>query len=328
MKWINLPTYFGNPNRTLIYTKEQLKMFIKINNGKNPIFFLINSPPLIDKIFFDFDNGEITLNDAKMFENYLYNKNISHTILFSGRGFHIYVLTKPYIANNPKQTLINAYNYIISESKVENYDNACVGDIQRLGRMPNTINQKSGLYCTYISHEEIQSLNFEKIKEIGKEQRKQIINNNETLEISHFDSEIEFNNKITHINNSGKINIKKLDDTEFNNIFNLLPPCIKEFINDYKKDNTIKCYQKRMLIIKYLQDLGFDLETTVNFFYTFLSDNKFRHAMYAEKQFSYLYNSSHKAPSCKRLEINFNCINCELYPYPSKKIKEIININD
>lgn len=328
LKWTTLPSYFGNPNRRMIYNINQLKMFIKTNNGKNPIFFLINSPPLIDKVFFDFDNGEETIADVRKLDSYLYENDLSHIILFSGRGFHIYVLTVPYKANNPKQTLTNIHSEIITNSGIKQYDNSCIGDIQRLGRMPNTLNQKSKLYCTYLSHDELQNLTFEQIKEIGKEPRKKIINNQKLIEISHLDTDLKFNNKVIHNNDNQEINIKKLTDEEFKNILNLLPVCIKEFIEDYKKDNTTKCYQQRMLIIKYLQDLGFDLETTTNFFYTFLSENKFKHAMYAEKQFKYLYNSSYDAPSCKRLEINFNCVNCELYPYPSKKIKEIINISD
>ncbi len=320
---IKLPRYFGNPVRHLIKDKNDLIKFYNSNNGINPIFFSVYDEVYIDKLFFDFD-GENAQQEAKKLCSYLIENDIKHIILFSGRGFHIYIITEEYKPRNYRNTLRNSQYYILNKLNInmDIADSVVIGDKQRLARMPNSLNQKSHLYCIYLTSNELLNLDIESIKKLALNKRKYIENNNKKYDVKVFDTdnEITLNKQNNNIKISyEKFNIKKLTEKEMSEIMNIFPECISDFFVTYNKTSSF--YKKRFYIILFLKDLGFSLETITNFFYTLLTEEKFNKIM-REERFDRVFNSNYFAPSCNSLIFEFKCFNCSLYPIPSKKIKE------
>lgn len=316
---ITLPNWFGNPARHYIKTKDELVKFFKANNGINPLFYSVYGVEnIIDRVFFDFD-GEESFEDVRRLVLYLYKNNIKHTILFSGRGFHVYVIVKKYIPKNKKATLLNFQHYIIAENQLYKVDKVVIGDISRLARIPNSINQKSGLYCVYLSIDEVLNLEFKDIKKLAVRPRDYFDESGELFDISKFDideesDKKEYNNIFNKSTNN--FNIKKLSKEDFNNIVEVFPPCIKNFINEY--DGSGSFYKKRFDMILYLRDIGFDLEVITNFLYTLMDENKFKKVM-QEERIDRVFNKDYSSPACNTLKIDFECVYCELFPNPVKK---------
>lgn len=322
---ITLPNWFGNPTRHYIETKTDLIKFFKTNNGIAPLFYSVYGiDNTIDRIFFDFD-GEESFMEVKKLAEYLHNNNIKHIVLFSGRGFHIYIIVKKYIPKNKKATILNFQQYIISEVKLSKVDKAVIGDISRLARIPNSINQKSGLYCIYLSLTEVLNLNFEDIKKLALRPRNYFDSGEELIDLSKFDIDTPIQNgKHNNLYNTLEpktFNITRLNEEEFNNIVNILPPCIKNFVNEY--DGASSFYKKRFDMILFLRDFGLDLEMITKFLYTLMTEKKFKKVM-REERIDRVYEKEYASPACNTLKIDFKCVYCDLYPNPVKKKLETL----
>lgn len=318
---IILPHVFGAPQRILIINKEELVRFIVCNEGVNPIFYQINNPPFIDKVFFDFDNEERALIEIRKLDDYLKVDNIRRVLLFSGRGFHLYILPNLYNANDMKKVLAELQKRIIRESNTKP-DSAVVGDIRRLGRMPNSKNQKSGLYCIYLSSEQLHSLTFSQIQELAKQKSKKVIEGQLELDLSIYDSREKVDYSLPEHVNGIKINgFRKLEEKEFNALLDILPVCMKSFVINYHPQ---KCWRQRGAIINYLKSIGVETDDIANFFYSFLDEEKFKHSFYTEKQFQYLSDSAYESTACGTLMKDFICTSCNFYPYPAKRLVEML----
>ena len=128
----------------------------------------------IDKIVFDVDKGADESTDIKQETNKLMKKLVKlgckteHiNIWFSGRGFHIVIPDlygfKPSanIAREVKSTIARDFGNSID----------LIYDSKRLIRLPFSLNKKTNLYKTYLTHSQFLALSYDNIKDYCKELR-------------------------------------------------------------------------------------------------------------------------------------------------------------
>ena len=126
---------------------------------------------IIDRIPFDFDTDG-AYEDMYELYCYLKGKNISQTVVFSGRGYHVYIHTKIDTTN----TILDVslfQNKIVKQLGL-NVDPTIVGNPSHLIRIPGTYNKRRGRFCISLTEEEINT-SHEEICELAKVQRKGII---------------------------------------------------------------------------------------------------------------------------------------------------------
>ena len=174
MSWTKLPRYFGCPNQVYVTEKIALKNLLKACNGNKPCFVTTYAFPekneaIVDKAVFDLDNkfGNLTVpyKDAKSLKDFCFNKNIPHTIVFSGgKGFHFYIHTNPIKCGPEEKTEVKNILYSIQLSLsnhlgLQSLDTNTIGKLRLLIRMPTTIYvnkhlKKNGNWCRWISDKE------------------------------------------------------------------------------------------------------------------------------------------------------------------------------
>ncbi len=175
------PREIGNPYRWQINSIEEIEHFTQNNNGIHNCFVSIYpSNFLIDKIFFDYDYGKRVLGDAQETVEWMLDRKYEVIPLASGdKGFHLYMKTKPTIYGNQSKIFLTRATFaiikeIFGEVKSERIklgnkkvrilrnkdriiapDPKVIGDIKRLGRIPNTFRPPGNCnYCTYLPPEE------------------------------------------------------------------------------------------------------------------------------------------------------------------------------
>jgi hypothetical protein len=188
------PRYIAFPERKLIRIESDFYKLINKFNGIKNIYYSIyewNEENWwhFDKIFFDFD-GENAFKEVKIFHNRLNEIGYKHLILFSGKkGFHLYLFLKNYERiNNMKDALKNANLFFIKQLNIHP-DEAVIGDIARIARVPNTYHITGKRYCIPLSENDLNK-SLDEIKEMAKQQNFKFDLFGEVLfDISQFDYE-------------------------------------------------------------------------------------------------------------------------------------------
>jgi len=129
--------------------KEFLEAVHKHNGRKRIIYSLYNlRTKLVDKLLVDMDS-ERAYDNARKLHNYCQEQNLKHMIVFSGGGFHFYIFCKPKPEAHQKTLLERAQRYLakqvgmaIGRSKMDDIDEAVVGDVGRCVGLPGTFNTK------------------------------------------------------------------------------------------------------------------------------------------------------------------------------------------
>lgn len=127
-------------------------------------------------IYFDLDykdDVQIALLDARSIVEYFLRMEVPHEhirITFSGsKGFHI-VITPELFGIRPHQEMTyivkNACTYVAHQLDLLSFDHR-VYSIRRMWRLPQSVHQKTGLYCTELSHRELK-LSIDEIRQIAK----------------------------------------------------------------------------------------------------------------------------------------------------------------
>jgi hypothetical protein len=142
---------FGNPYQWKVYNANDLEMCIKENNGINPCFISVcqfDPDPYLEYVPFDFD-GPNAKKDAQKLVAFFDKNNLNpYIVVFSGLGYHVYLkVVKHYYS---KSVLASFQNDIIGGLNLTTADSCIIGDIRRVMRIPNTINEKHGTVCQYI----------------------------------------------------------------------------------------------------------------------------------------------------------------------------------
>ena len=128
----------------------------------------------IDRIVFDVDKSTDDSIDIKRQTNLLIKKIVDLgcnkdyiTIWFSGRGFHLVIPDlygfKPSanIAREVKATIARDFNKMAD----------LIYDSKRLIRLPYSLNKKTNLYKTYLTHTQFIAMSYENIQDYSKEVR-------------------------------------------------------------------------------------------------------------------------------------------------------------
>jgi len=254
----------------------------------------------IKLLFFDFDEEPLK-NTIKM-HNYLLNERIKHVIIFSGRGFHLYVVCKEYPLQ--KNVLWNSMNSLLSKSNSK-CDRHVIGDVRRISRIVGTKNIKVGLYCIPLFEKDI-SKDYEYIRTLAKKPR---LNGemfgNKKFVLNEYDYKEE---RFTETNNAN-YDFKISDEWINNN----LPPLIKKFL----RKKNVK-WRERFLTILAMKEKGLSLSSIVKYCskywnkprkHGFTQKNDLRHSLIDENQFNYIFNGNYYFPNWETLSKEFELEN-------------------
>jgi len=193
----SFPRKIGFPEKIVAKTEEEFYRLINKYNGisRKIYFALYNLQRDIHLISFDLDSDSC-LYIVKKILVYLDKRNLRYCVIFSTGGFWIHIRTKPSEnINHKKSALRNAQMKIVNDlgltvgnnPKEDDVDFHILGDIERISRMPGTLDLDRGLYCISVSKEDIEK-GFDFIKEKAKKQDTTIHWYNEgLLDLTKFD---------------------------------------------------------------------------------------------------------------------------------------------
>ena len=174
----------------MVYNQQQFNEVVNKLNGKKNLYTTVYafsrlkqneysqmipdySSAIIDKVFFDFDN-EKALSNVKKLHYYLLEKSIMHTIIFSGGGFHLYIFCDTITLMFPYDTVENVQRHYakeiqltIGEASTHDLDEAIIGDLARVTRIPLTYNVKRKRWCLPITHKDLGE-DFEYFKKLAE----------------------------------------------------------------------------------------------------------------------------------------------------------------
>ena len=293
---------FINPRRDPVYKQSTMEYFIEIFNGKTHIFesvyYYVDEPSidkvLIDKIYLDFDAQDNNFFEyTKTVAKFLYDNNIMFCIRFSGRGFHILIMLDHKWLKNPRSAIKRFVKDLHKKTNTQS-DPAVVGDLRRLIRIPNTINIKSHKYCIAITYDMLMNSSYDDIYELATNKGPcyDYYNGHKLLDISKWDQEI-----IVPVQQNYEINIA-------NSLSNDIPPCIKTMMKDPNLG-----WRGRTFVIVCLRELGYTRDEIESILHKFLTEDKFHHCIFDEKQLENLVdNEDMLFPSCKTLKEECWCV--------------------
>lgn len=182
-----VPREVGNPKRSLVSSLNEIDRFVTNNSNKTDQVFISLYPSnfIIDKVLFDMDFGDNVLTETKHLYSYFLENDYPCIPVVSGlKGsrklphYHLYLLTKPRIYGQDAKLLLYKTAYriiedvfgefieklmdesgkqkrvILVDGHVISPDPACIGDIRRLVRIPNTPRLSSPkTFCTYLPND-------------------------------------------------------------------------------------------------------------------------------------------------------------------------------
>lgn len=297
--------------RITITDDADIDKFIALYNGKKNIYQSVYSyvgEPIapnayIDKIFldFDYDTDLKFYDDVRKVAFYLYDLGVKFYIRFSGRGFHIFILTYNEQLKQPKLAIKKWVKDLHRRTNTYS-DPSVVGDTRRVSRILGTKNLKTGLYCIPIEYHQLCELSYEDICQMAKSYNghADYIIGQDYVSLLPLDEDI--------ITTKHEI---VLNDVHFSAKF---PPCI-----DYLLSNADLGYHERRELIIYLRDDGYTEEEVVEILRNHLSDEKFQHCVEEEHQVSYLFGredilfSSCESQKCNGICNSSDCCGANLY---------------
>jgi len=289
------PREFANPKRRLVYSEEEfyelIRKFLPFTNIYTSVYsFKIidkeKSKPNydsaeVDKIFIDVDEPS-EWEKIKYYHQLLKEQNILHTIVFSGKGFHIYIFAK--LSNDNVQGWIKKEairNFVFKYFNDLKYDRVVIGDLARITRVPNTFNFKRKRWCVPLTSKQL-SMSYDEVSEFAKSQnyeweffgKKRIVLDVKDVErgIRRF-SEVDENN------------LRKIILTE-----PVLPPFLRKIVERKKLYwNRETGWKERFFLILWLKEIGFTFNECLAYLKNVLTPAEFAHCVYEEKQPQYIY---------------------------------------
>ncbi|MHA1868723.1 MAG: hypothetical protein ACTSXD_11820 [Candidatus Heimdallarchaeaceae archaeon] len=287
-----------NGKRKALYTS--IYMFKNINEEWKPDY----NSAIVDKLYFDFDDKSCNAwEECNRLHQTCFEQNLKHIVVFSGRGYHLYIFTTHYNPTYKKEAIRGGQTYFIDKLNLT-VDRQVLGNVAQLARIPNTYHSKAKRFCIPLTKEQ-----FEKgdkfIKHLAKEQNfvKDIIIGEKLFDLKRFDikKEPEFN-----------LNLPEITSKSFNttSITRDLPPCILNILN-----KEIKRWKDRYLIILYFKEKGYTREEVLEILKKYLTKQKLYHCIKEERQLQYLFERDDLVfPSCKRMKEDGFCPGkCKFY---------------
>jgi len=277
----------GLPRKTFT-SKEDALNFINLYNGKKKALFqsvynfteMRGTKPnyetaIVDKLFFDFDAKSDCWKECNKLHQYLLQENIKHIIIWSGRGYHLLILTSPLQPKNCKSTIYNSQISLINKLSLI-CDRQVIGDHSRLRRIPNSYHLKAKRFCIFLTKQDFDK-GYEHCKELARKQNsnKEYIGEN-LFDISEFDYKTEKIEKFEFET--------EFEDSANQDYMNNCPPFIKQLL--MKKDCG---WQDRYLIILFFKEKGYTIKEVMSILKENLTKRKFKHCILEERQLQYLF---------------------------------------
>ena len=308
MLFSTFPREVGPP-RKLVNNKKEYLEYINLYNGKRKAIYSsiytfeklqpntknvlrpIYDTAIVDKIYFDFDNKSCSAYiECNKLHKHCDKMGLKHCIIFSGRGYHLYIFTKSSNLKYKKEAIKGAQNFFINASQLI-VDKQVIGNVAQMARIPNTFHIKAKRFCIPLSREQFEK-GSEFIKEFSKEQNftNNIYIGRKLLHISDWDAPYSGDNflfsPIENITSSTKI--KKFPN---------FPLCISYIIHKIPMR-----WKERYLLILYLKEKGFLQQEVFEILKEYLSDKKLRHCIKEERQLQYLFKRDDLLfPSCENM---------------------------
>ncbi len=281
--FFTFPRRISLPHRYLVENLDNLiELVDRYNDGKNSIYIELYRNNEIDKIFFDFDKSDGLLKVRRL-HKYLLEERLKHCVIFSGRGFHVYICSEITKLKNPKSALSNIQHNIcekvgltFGDPKTCDVDGHIRGNLAQVARLPYTINPKTGLWCCFLDEELINS-SIESIQSYASNpQKKVIIFDGKKINHTIFDR--EETHKLTW---NHEINTNTIVDEEF------LAPCIKKMLQ-----NPDLRYRERYNVILYLRERSYSISEIYNLMKKYMNPSKFHHMQSEERQVEFLFRTT------------------------------------
>jgi hypothetical protein len=306
------PREFANPKRRLVFSKEEfyklINKFLPYTNIYTSVYSFkqidgerqqpIYESAEVDKIFLDVDDVS-EWEAVKHYHNLLEAQNILHTLIFSGKGFHIYVFCK--LSNDDVEGWIkkeSMRDWVTSTFKKLKYDEVVVGDLARITRVPNTFNFRRRRWCIPLTSKHL-NLSYEEVRELAKNQNKDWeFFGRKLVKLDVRDVKREINK--FSIENEEEIKKVLIIQPTF-------PPFLKKIVERKKYFWDKSCgWKERYLIILWLKEIGYTFKECVAYLKSILTKPEFIHCVYEEKQPQYLYGKEftknpYHFPSIERL---------------------------
>ena len=307
------PREFG-AQRLIAKDMDHFLKLINTSNGKINCFTTVYSftesredgrlnyeSAIIDKIFFDFDTIDC-IDEGISLHEFLMEKDLKHSFLWSGGGLHCYIYTDNKEAIHKKSAIKNAQIFFTEfNGKKLKLDQKVVGDICRLGRIPNTWNLKRKKYCIPITVGDMKK-GREHLEEKAKKQNTEFsFYGVKLLNLDRFDyPNNDFSDDLQDFKLPDKI---ETDD----DLFNKIPDCIKFLLLKGDCDHN-----ERFPIILYLKDaLNYTKAETIEVLKKYLTEKKFYHCIFEERQVEHLYYRSDilfPSPRWFKAKGIYNCV--------------------
>lgn len=287
---------------TYFINSDKLNNYIELNHMRRNIYNSVNKyiedvkseNIIFEKIFLDFDENPYE-NTSKVLK-YLLKNNISFSLLFSGRGYHIFIKVKKIFWKPNLSLKIKYYVKELMDKTNAECDMQVVGDLNRVSRVPNTINTKTKLYCIPLTTTEFFKCGHEGIKKLALKRR-------DVNSIKYNGKSVDIGSVEVPIKTETFIYDKQLTISNYGKVF-ILPPCLQKILE--RKDLG---YFERFLIILYYRDLGYSIKETEEFLKESLTESKYEHCVHEENQVKYLYGREDIIfPNCETLEIEGRCV--------------------
>jgi len=308
------PRQLAFPYRKLVENRAQFYQLINRYNGRKRIFasiynytgnkqydrFNLN----LDKLFIDIDGGERSIEYAKRLSDWLNEKNLKYTMIFSGGGFHFYIFTMNYEnLRNKKTALTKSHLYFKNKLKIE-IDEHIIGDLARVATVPYTLNTKRKRFAIPVTSEDLDE-GYDYISEKAKRQfHKFKIYGDRLFDIKEFDNGYESDDVDFCFVEYDKA---KIDEDK---VLRELPPCIASLLANGQQKRA--GWRGRYLIIVYLRDKGLLPGNIVDIIKKYLTTNKngrpeWKHCVYEECQIKYLFQNENMFPTCERVKMEGYC---------------------
>ena len=300
MSWLlfnDFPREMCFPSRgKVVYNMKEMSDAIGTYNGKCTVFTSLYAFKEIEhnkgvydsakirQIFFDFDNPLTSLSCVRKCHNYCKERDLKHTMIFSGGGFHFYIAALyPNFLNDKKTSIGNAQHQIATELGFKVgidgedpevcLDGHIIGNVAQLVRVPNTWNIRRRRFCIPISEEDIKTLTLEGFKELAKKQRLVPLF---TYGRTHLDLK-PYDGMPFERNREMSDDFSVEGDVEVN--LDSFPPCIK-----FLSQKRILKHRERFLFILYCRQLGVPLNSTLKALRGFLDSRTYNHSVNEERQ--------------------------------------------
>lgn len=260
---------------------------------------------IIPAIYFDLDEWETSYGDMLKTHLWCKERDIRHFVLFSGRGYHVFIFVKPFF-NKPSDTMWSFSNYLEQKLQVD-YDNTAKGNLAKISRVPNTYNIKRKAFCIPLTEYQVLYMDYNQHFKLAQSQ--QYVDpmiGSKQLDISVFEKETVFSRYKVKMDLAETEMKPDLEAAIESGILTTdsLPPCISNMLL-----NPTLNYDGRSSIVKFFTHHGYSYGETREILRNFLGMEKYKHALDTHLN-TMFKNGFRRELSCNDLKVKGLCPAC------------------